>query len=408
MAIFGANAAEVQKTVDAAVKVAKDEGAKALQELKGSHQLEVEALKGKNAKEIAELTSQKDVAEFSNKQSQEKIGILEQAKAKGEELLAKTQEKLGNALKPKVAEQELPTGNKLIRKVNKNGAKMTMEVTSEGKKVSCTVETLDGMVKKTTYDPVSGKPVKTFSTSSGKNLETKYDAQGYSKKPEEINVKKAKNEKAYALAPTKKERSGDFVTAEIPYSDGSRVKKTVNINTNETSEELHFKPGSNEIHKEIRYEGDAVRTFTKSKSGGHNSNYKYNNGIVVDEKSTTTELGVKLKTRTARFPKDAETDIKVQKQVYTDQKSYGTLIQEERKLKNGDLVKINVNPNEQTHQGNAEMFHNYKVESIEIKQKNGEVKKLDRDEALKYLQENEPPHTPNEHSYNKVQKHQYV
>lgn len=409
MALIGKSAAEVQKAVQEAVRVAEQKGQDTIQRLNAAHSDEIRNLKNKTAKEMAELTSQKDTAEFRLGQATKKATFLEQAIVKNEELLTKIKEKLNSARKSKIIEQLLPTGNKLITSVNKNGAKMKLELTTEGKKVSCQVETLEGKVKKTIYDPTTGKPLATFSNVSGKPIQTRYE-NGHSLEAKEINVKKPKTDKPYPILNAKTIKNDwDYVEITIPYSDGSRVVKKASKNTGEVCSTMFYKPGENQPFKQIHREDDAVITYTRiGNSNSYDRNTVYNDGTTVDYLRRTNDLGLRQELEITKYPKNPNTAVKSRRKIFNTESGQTLLIQEERKLKNGDLITIKFNPYKQIKRVNTTTVYNYKVESLEIKSPNGEKITLNGEDALKYLRDNEPPHVPIDCCADKTMKHAYV
>ena len=172
----------------------------------GAVQRELQAYKGKSAQEMAELTSKKD-AVILNKDKQ----IAEVKENAKQQIKAAKAVKTG---KPKT----LPNGNIETLKVNKNGARMTTETTPDGRKVSVSVETIDGDIRKTKYDPVSGKPVKTFTNINGdKTIE--YGE--YETKVKDVNVKKSKTKPTIVNRVQEKDKSTGENVIRQTYSDGS-------------------------------------------------------------------------------------------------------------------------------------------------------------------------------------------
>lgn len=175
----------------------------------GAVQRELQMYKGKSAQEMAELTSKKDAVILGkDKQIQEAAEKLADAK---QQIKTAKSVKTG---KPKT----LPNGNIETVKVNKNGARMTTETTPDGRKVNVSVETLDGDIRKTKYDPVSGKPVKTFTNINGdKTIE--YGE--YESKIKDVNVKKSKTKPTVVNRVQEVDnRTGERVIRQT-YSDGS-------------------------------------------------------------------------------------------------------------------------------------------------------------------------------------------
>ena len=179
---------EGEKAVEKAVKAG--------QEAVGKIQKELAEFKNKSAKEMAELTSKKD------------------------ELILK-------AKATKSFEKTLPNGNKEIRKVNKNGAVMVREVTPDGKNVKTSVTTLEGDYRKTTFNPLTGKPAKSYTNINGDKL-IQYDADGKAVSQKAVNVIKTKPQKPTLISETPvKEINNNWagdkgISFERLYSDGSK------------------------------------------------------------------------------------------------------------------------------------------------------------------------------------------
>ena len=146
----------------------------------GAVQRELEAYKGKTAREMAEMTSRNDA-----------VILSKDAKlAETSEQLETTKAALKKARATKTGKPKtLRNGNIQTVKVNQNGAKMTTETTATGDKVSVTVETLDGDVRKTKYNVATGKPKSTYTNTNGEQL-IKYDKDGKSITKKAVNLKK--------------------------------------------------------------------------------------------------------------------------------------------------------------------------------------------------------------------------
>ncbi len=197
-----------ESTKEALQKVA--EGVKQLADNAiGAVQRELQMYKGKSAQEMAELTSKKDAVILGkDKQIQEAAEKLADAK---QQIKAAKLVKTG---KPKT----LPNGNIETVKVNKNGARMTTETTPDGRKVNVSVESLDGDIRKTKYDPKTGKPLQTFTNINGDKV-INY-AEGNSKITS-VNVKKSKPQKPKLVSDKVIESNYGMQKIEKVYSDGS-------------------------------------------------------------------------------------------------------------------------------------------------------------------------------------------
>lgn len=196
-----------------AINKTKDDLARLADEAVSAVKTELTQFKGKSANEMAELTSQKDKVILQTK---------EEAKKALEAANAKTAQVVKQLKTPKTAEKVLQNGNTEIRKVNKNGAVMVKEVLPNGKTIRAEVTNLAGDYRKTTYNPASGKPVKTFTNTNGDKL-IEYAPNAKETKTTFVNNKKLKPMKPTALKPEILKDDALSLNAYIKqtYSDGS-------------------------------------------------------------------------------------------------------------------------------------------------------------------------------------------
>ncbi len=68
---------------------------------------------------------------------------------------------------------------------------MEKVVNKDGKTIQINVEQLDGSVRRTTYNPETGKPIRTYTNTGKEPVELIYDQYGRSVKTRKVNVKKA-------------------------------------------------------------------------------------------------------------------------------------------------------------------------------------------------------------------------
>lgn len=385
----------IKITKDAATKEAEATAQRALNREKIINEETIKALTEKYQLEIDSLQKATRQTTFS---FQEQINALEES-------YSKITEKFKNALKPKIFEKELSNGNKLITKVNKNGAVMKTELTKDNNKVSCSVETLDGMVKRTTYNPITSKPVKTFSTSSGAPIEIKYDEKGRYIEKKAINAKKQKAEMPKEIPSTKriKHDENNIITT-VSCTDGTEITAARSKITGDLYSTIFSKDGCK--YKEIYNNIDCVKTYTNSENL-RTIDISYKNGIKFNEIEKTNELGITQCIKRTKYPKNTETNISYKKETYNCSGNKKSLIKEERKLQNGDLIKINFDTTKQEYKASSNFVYKFKVESIEIFSRN-KKDVLSGEDALKYLKENEPPHVPINGVADKTLKHDYV
>ena len=166
-----------------------------------------------SATRIAELTSEKDAVVLQKEGLQSELetskGVIEQLKAK---LRAALGVKVGKPI-------ELPNGNIRTVKTNKNGAVMTTEALPNGRKISVEVQTPNG-IRKTTYDPVTGKPLKTYTDVNGSQI-IEYDAEGAVKSIKKVNNKKVKPQKPTVVNREILSTRNGVITTRKTLSDGS-------------------------------------------------------------------------------------------------------------------------------------------------------------------------------------------
>ncbi|MBR1424807.1 hypothetical protein IJ579_04510 [bacterium] len=182
-------------------------------EILGNAQREILQLRQQaelTAQKIAELTTEKDSVTIRATSLEEKLA---QAEKQIKEI--KTQKFGIKVGKPRT----LPNGNIETIKINKNGTRMTTETLPDGRKVSVTVETLDGLKRKTFYNPSTGKPIRTFTNVDG-DRNIRYDAEGIATSNKRINVKKAKQKPTVVANEVLSIEKG-IVTTKKTFSDGS-------------------------------------------------------------------------------------------------------------------------------------------------------------------------------------------
>ena len=258
------------------------------EEAVGKVQQEIQTLKGKTAQEIADITSQKDAFILHTKQNAQKE--IEQAQQKAAEVVKQ-------AKSTKSAEKILPNGHKQIRSVNKNGAVMVKEYNEAGQLLKFNVTTLDGTIRRTSFDPVSGKPIKTFTNTTGEDITIEYPInaaypQYASAKIQRVNNKKTAPKKPELVTQTRPEPvksgwSGEYGQKfDRIYSDGS--KETISRfadssgKIDRTKMERFDKDGKCIADKTVWRDGEAVREHIykegktiSREAGTYSGNKKY-------------------------------------------------------------------------------------------------------------------------------------
>ena len=187
-------------------------------------QHEMEMLRNKTAQEIANITSQKDE-------------VILQTKAQAQKEIAKVKEEANAAIKQskasKLFEKILPNGNKLIRKHNKNGAVLEEELVlvkdANGEisehVLSAKVTNLAGDVRKTKFNPMTEKPISTY-TNTVKPRLYEYNYEGKNTSIKDVNVKKVTPEKPILVSQSGPQRVTTYynepaVQVQRVYSNGT-------------------------------------------------------------------------------------------------------------------------------------------------------------------------------------------
>lgn len=232
-----------KESAEAGIELATKRTAELGNETIGKLQREMQELKGKTAKEIADITSQKDdVILQTKKEAQTEINkVKEGANA----AIQSAKKALKKAKASKIIEKILPNGNKLIRKANNNGAVMEKEIALLKNKngeisehmLNAKVTDLAGNVRKTKYNPLTGKPINTY-TDTVKPRLYEYDSKGQNTAIKDVNVKKVKPEKPTLVTQTEPHEinagpSGErAIGVDRIFSDGSSetIAKITNPN----------------------------------------------------------------------------------------------------------------------------------------------------------------------------------
>ena len=221
-----------KESAEAGIELATKRTAELGNETIGKLQREMQELKGKTAKEIADITSQKDAVILqTKKEAQTEINkVKEGANA----AIQSAKKALKKAKASKIIEKILPNGNKLIRKANNNGAVMEKEIALLKNKngeisehmLNAKVTDLAGNVRKTKYNPLTGKPINTY-TDTVKPRLYEYDSNGKNNTVKDVNIKKLKSTKPTLVTQTEPHEinagpSGErAIGVERIFSDGS-------------------------------------------------------------------------------------------------------------------------------------------------------------------------------------------
>ena len=297
-ALGGVSKESAQNAISQAVNKAVILGEEAV----GRVQQEMQALRGKTAQEIADITSQKDAFVFQARQDAAKL--VEQAQQKAAEAVKQ-------AKATKSAEKILPNGHKEVRSVNKNGAVMVKEYNEAGKLLRANVTTLDGSIRRTSYNPVTGEPLKTFTNTSGKDMLIEYKAYGQHK-VSQVNNKKVKPQKPTLVSQTRPEYAQTGWSGErgmkfdriysdgsketitrVTNSDGSRVERTELVRLDKDGTKVYDKINwDTNATREHIYKGDKTISKESYRKGGET--YKMETETIYDP-NTDKNVIVKAK-----------------------------------------------------------------------------------------------------------------
>lgn len=271
-----------------AIKAAAEKARIAGEEAVAKVTQELQAYKGKSAQEMAELTSKKDAVILQTKN---------EAQAAVEAAQKQAAEQVKAARATKVFEKTLPNGGKEVRKVSANGATMVKEYNANGQLLKSSVTQLDGSIRRTTFNPVTGKPVRTYTNIGGdKLIEYKEGSNSVTKA---VNKKKVKAAKPTLVSQTEPKRIyksnwGEEGGYEITrtYSDGSKevvqrftegsnkrvVSNTRNAYGIQTEEKIVWEDGNKRI----------TRYNPEKRTSEYIEEYLCNNG--VKQKSVTKSV----------------------------------------------------------------------------------------------------------------------
>lgn len=260
------------------------------EELVGKVQQELQQFKNKTAQEMSEMTSKNDKVVFETKNAAQKA--INEVKEKAAELVKK-------AKAIKSSSKTLSNGNTEIRKVNKNGAVMVKEVNPQGVTVRSEVTNLAGDYRKTLYDPISGKPLKTFTDVNGDKL-IEYK-NGILPSVKSVNNKKLKPTKPTVVSqsqpkPGKTSYLGESASEfERIYSDGS--KEIITEVTRDKNVERICINGYNpegKLVSEITSHPGAKAKYTQLYDPESNSRIKIQEFVTADGIKNTKKENIKF------------------------------------------------------------------------------------------------------------------
>lgn len=268
-----------------AIKAAAEKVAKAGEEAVAKVTQELQAYKGKSAQEMAELTSQKDAVILQTKNEAQAAVEAAQKQAAEQVKAAKAA-----ARAPKVFEKTLPNGGKEIRKVSANGATMVKEYNANGQLLKVSVTQLDGSIRRTTYNPVTGKPVRTYTNIGGERLiEYKDGANSVTKA---VNKKKARAEKPTLVSQSEPKRIGE---SEWGRESGIEIKRTYSDGSEEVIQKFAGGNNNRVVAKKVDADGRLMEKTIVWESGAKRIERFDRNGVREKTEEYLAGNGVRVR-----------------------------------------------------------------------------------------------------------------
>lgn len=199
-----------------AIKNVAEEGSRQIEQLTQTASSQSARITGLS-QEVQEAAQQLQNANASLAYAQGELATKDKALAETTEQLTKTKADLSNAKSTKKGVSKLKDGTIQEVAVNKNGTRMKTIKAPNGNVKSYEVEQLDGSVRKTEFDALSGKRVKTKTNTTGEEVTMDYDLAGKNTKVS------AKTEPKPELVKRSKVDNNKIVEE---FSDGSKVVRT--------------------------------------------------------------------------------------------------------------------------------------------------------------------------------------
>lgn len=324
---------------------------------------------------------------------------LQEAQKDFDTAMQQAKAKIRDIRKPKTITKTLENGNTETRKVNLNGATMVHEVSPSGKAVKTEVTLLDGSKRRTTYNPTTGKPMKTF-TNVNEDKIIKYDHEGKSIKQEAVNVKKVVTEKPKMVAQEILEDKNGVAIIKRSFSDGSyeiinysKTKKAAffekrfDANGTLKSETQSYFNSDGLLSKETKiYEEEKItekiidaKKFKKITRYGNDDCiteqiYEYPSGHKKIIKSTKDEYGfINESNRTVKYIYPKTTKIKESNITFSDK--YTPAI-ERLKMRDGSTIEL------------SKINSDYFPCKVEVISKDGSTKVIENRQEIRDLIEN--------------------
>lgn len=160
-----------------AIKEVAEEGSRQIEQLTQTASSQSARITGLS-QEVQQANQQLKNANASLAYAHGELATKDKALAETTEQLTKTKADLSNAKSTKKGVSKLKDGNTQEISVNKNGTRMKKIKAPNGNVKSYEVEQLDGSVRKTEFDALSGKRVQTKTNTTGEEVTMDYDLAG--------------------------------------------------------------------------------------------------------------------------------------------------------------------------------------------------------------------------------------
>ncbi len=299
-----------------AIKNVAEEGSRQIEQLTQTASSQSARITGLS-QEVQEAAQQLQNANASLAYSRGELAAKDKALAETTEQLTKTKADLSNAKSTKKGVSKLKDGNTQEISVNKNGTRMKTIKAPNGNVKSYEVEQLDGSVRKTEFDALSGKRVQTKTNTTGEEVNMDYDLAGKNTKisaktepkPTLVNREKVDGKIVEEFSDGSKTVRTQFLGNEFVKSS-SRIEKfdkagnktelyTEKIKTDGAKESLHVNYGDDTVVTKVYTTNDGLeriqeKTLSTNEFGEKfvsQSKYKSEAGEIVYRPTQTDMMG---------------------------------------------------------------------------------------------------------------------
>ena len=276
-----------------AIKEVAEEGSRQIEQLTQTASSQSARITGLS-QEVQNATQQLKNANASLAYSRGELATKDKALAETTEQLTKTKADLSNAKSTKKGVSKLKDGNTQEISVNKNGTRMKKITGANGNIKSYEVEQLDGSVRKTEFDSLSGKRVKTKTNTTGEEVTMDYDLAGKNTKVS------AKTEPKPTLV--NREKVDGKIVEE--FSDGSKVVRSQISQPDESRKSISKIEKFDNTGNKMEFYQETIRTDGVKETLHVNygddtvatKEYTTNNGLErkIEKTISTNEFGEKF------------------------------------------------------------------------------------------------------------------